>query len=469
MTDAGFAYLAHFYVFLLFSFSICLLLIAGKLNRTPTIIWVCSNFFVSASIEFFVIGEVGLGLNFHPIIFAFNSFAPFLKFMALSNGWKWKRIRWFMLGYGCCFIAIPLYELNIINNELSVFLNSASLNVAIFSCILALIFNRYWSGFTGRILMSAHFVLVFIIGMIRTHESWRRNTIYLVLDARDEPFSWLFFLAAVGCISQLAFLLMLASRTQRYARVKQRREERMRARSVSLNAQNREINRLLDEQRRLLEVLTHEVRQPINNAQAALQNIMSDLRPGDGNQKNVFPVTKRIQKILDDITLSLTNAIIGATVLERGEAAELRDCEIISIAQLALLDSPDNVRERIVVDFPAHDLVLAVDPILLRLALRNLLDNAAKFSPPGTAIEFSISLDEERFGVLISVSNCVSSSFVFERDMLERGKRGHNVAGKEGSGIGLYIVSEIARIHGQKMVIADAEPGKVTFGILLSE
>jgi signal transduction histidine kinase len=317
--------------------------------------------------------------------------------------------------------------------------------------------------------MSAHFVLVFIIGMIRTHESWRRNTIYLVLDARDEPFSWLFFLAAVGCISQLAFLLMLASRTQRYARVKQRREERMRARSVSLNAQNREINRLLDEQRRLLEVLTHEVRQPINNAQAALQNIMSDLRPGDGNQKNVFPVTKRIQKILDDITLSLTNAIIGATLLERRESAELRDCEIISIAQFALLDSPDNVRERIVVDFPERDLILAVDPILLRLALRNLLDNAAKFSPPGTAIEFSISLDEERFGVLISVSNCVSSSFVFERDMLERGKRGHNVAGKEGSGIGLYIVSEIARIHGQKMVIADAEPGKVTFGILLSE
>ena len=469
MTGSAFTYLAHFYVLMLFSFSICLVFMAGKLNRAPTNIWICSNLMVAASIELFAVGEVSSGLNFHPIIFLLNSIAPVFKFFVLSYGWKWKRIRWFMLLIGSLFITIPLAGLNIINSNFNAFLIAASSNVAIFSCFFAIIFNRHWSGFAGRILMAIHFILIFAIWILRTSESWQQEALYLFLNNNEAPLSWLFFLAAVGCMGQLSFLLMLASRTQRYAQVKQRREERMRARSKSLNVQNREINRLLDEQRRLLETLTHEVRQPINNAQAALQNIMSDLRPEDGNQKNVFPVAKRIQNILDDITLSLSNAIIGATLLERGEAAELRDCEIISIAQLALLDSPDNVRERIVVDFPAHDLVLAVDPILLRLALRNLLDNAAKFSPPGTAIEFSIALDDERFGVLVSVTNCVARSFVFERDMLERGKRGHNVTGKEGSGIGLFIVSEIARIHGQKMVIADVEPGKVTFGILLSE
>ncbi len=267
----------------------------------------------------------------------------------------------------------------------------------------------------------------------------------------------------------MAFLLLLTSRTQRYDQIMQRRAERIRARSISLKMQNKEISRLLDEQRRMLETLTHEVRQPINNAQAALQGIISDLKPEQANRKRVLPVAARIQSILDGITLSLSNAIIGATLVERGESPDLRDCEIISIAQLALLDCPPNVRERIVFQAPANDIFLPVDPILLRLALRNLLDNAAKFSLPGTEIVFSIALDEARFGVLMAVTNAVPDTLTFEHAMVNRGKRGANAVAKEGSGIGLYIVSEVARIHGHDMVIDTSIPGKITFGILLSE
>jgi signal transduction histidine kinase len=317
--------------------------------------------------------------------------------------------------------------------------------------------------------MAFQFSLAIVTSFFRVGEIWQRDTVYLFVDARDNPLIWLLFLAALSFMSQLAFLLMLASRTQRHAQIKQRRMERIRARSISLLGQNREISRLLDEQRRLLETLTHEVRQPINNAQAALQGIISDLQPAHVNQNRVLPVAIRVQGILDDITLSLSNAIVGATLVERGEGAKMRDCEIISIAHLALLDCPEGARERIVFDFPANDILLPVDPILLRLALRNLLDNAAKFSPPGTEIIFSISLDEARLGVLIAVTSCVEKSFIFADGMLERGKRGQNAEGKDGSGFGLYIVNEIARIHGQNMVVEAAEPGKVTFGIVLPE
>ena len=90
MTGSAFTYLAHFYVLMLFSFSICLVFMAGKLNRAPTNIWICSNLMVAASIELFAVGEVSSGLNFHPIIFLLNSIAPVFKFFVLSYGWKWK-------------------------------------------------------------------------------------------------------------------------------------------------------------------------------------------------------------------------------------------------------------------------------------------------------------------------------------------------------------------------------------------
>ena len=317
--------------------------------------------------------------------------------------------------------------------------------------------------------MMINFAFAGIAVFWRTLRSWEQGSLFFLFGTKEDVIFVLIMLGAVGTVAQMAFLLMLTGRTRYYANIKQRREERVRARSISLRWQNKEISRLLDEQRRLLQTLTHEVRQPINNAQAALQGIMSDLQPIRGNQKRALPVAIRIQGILDDITLSLSNAIVGATLVERGEGANLRECEILSIAQLALLDCPNGVRERIVIDFPENDIFLAVDPILLRLALRNLLDNAAKFSPSETEIVFSITLDEERFGVLIAVKNCVESSFVFEHDMVGRGSRGLNAGAKEGSGIGLYVVNEVARIHGNDMVIETSEPGKVTFGILLSE
>ncbi|OYU34938.1 ATP-binding protein [Novosphingobium sp. PASSN1] len=469
MIQFSFVQIAHFYVAMLFCFSVCLVFAAEKTSRKPTLIWIISNLVAGLAMEMFVVGELELHIHLRPMVFLLQGFAPFFKFLALAHSLKWPRIRWIVSGLMVTCLMIPLTIYQITGILPGPFIANFAAVSATAACIIVIIYNKYWKGFFSKFVMILNFILAIYLLFLRLLKSWQQETIFFLLSSKDEVIFVLTFLAIISFIGQMAFLLMLTSRTQYYAKIKQRREERVRARSVSLRWQNKEISRLLDEQRRLLQTLTHEVRQPINNAQAALQGIMSDLQPMRGNQKRALPVAIRIQGILDDITLSLSNAIVGATLVERGKGANLHDCEILSIAQLALLDCPNGVRERIVIDFPENDIFLAVDPILLRLALRNLLDNAAKFSPPETEIVFSISLDEERFGVLIAVKNCVESSFVFERDMVGRGSRGLNAEAKEGSGIGLYVVNEVARIHGTDMVIETSEPGNVTFGILLSE
>ena len=469
MIQFSFIQIAHFYVAMLFCFSICLIFSAGKTSTTPTFIWIISNIVSGLAIEIFVFGEIEFNLKLRPIVFLLQGLAPFLKFIALAHGLKWRKIRWIVsvIMATCLVIPLGLYQLSGIL-PWPLIANFAAISATI-SCIVVTVYNKYWKNFFAKLALILNFSLAIFGIILKLEKGWKENTIFFLLSSKDEVIFVLTFLAITSFIAQMAFLLMLASRNQYYAKIKQRREERIRARSISLKLQNKEISRLLDEQRRLLETLTHEVRQPINNAQAALQGIMSDLQPSRSNHKRALPVAIRIQGILDEITLSLSNAIVGATLVERGEGVDLRDCEITSIAQLALLDCPEFVRKRVVVDFPATDIFLAADPILLRLALRNMLDNAAKFSPPRTEIVFSISLDDSRLGILIAVSNRVESSFVFEPDMLERGKRGPNSAAKDGSGIGLYIVNQIARIHGQNMLVDYDEPGKVTFGMLLSE
>lgn len=469
MIQFSFIQIAHFYVAMLFCFSVCLVFAAEKTSRKPTFIWLISNLAAGLAMEMFVVGEIGLNIQLRPMVFLLQGFAPFFKFFALAHGLKWPKIRWIVSGVmvTCLVIPLAIYQAKGILPG-PIIANVAAI-VATFACVIVAICNKYWKGFLGRYVMIVNFVLAIVAIVWRLLKSWQQETIFFLLSSKDEVIFVLTFLAVVSFVGQMAFLLMLTSRSQHYAKIKQRREERIRARSISLRWQNKEVSRLLDEQRRLLQTLTHEVRQPINNAQAALQGIMSDLQPIRGNQMRALPVAIRIQGILDDITLSLSNAIVGATLVERGEGANLHDCEITGIAQLALLDCPASARERIVFDAPESDIFLAVDPILLRLALRNLLDNAAKFSLPGTEIVFSIGLDETRFGVLVSVTNTVSHDFTFQRDLVGRGKRGPNAESKEGSGIGLYVVNEVARIHGREMVVESPQPGKVAFGILLSE
>ncbi len=464
-----FEYVAYAYVALLFAFSICLILVAGEANRRPARLWLISNILAGIAMLLFVQGELTFSAHFIPFLPMFQGYALAAKFLALSNGWNSPRYRRLVFSLFLVPFAIALFFAVTPYFQLRSILFAISGIVVCAACIFAVSYNRYWNGLVGRSAMLVNFCLSAAAYVWRANASWPFASNYAFFGTGREKLLTLTLLVILSFLAQMAFLLMLTGRTQRRAEIKKRRAERIRTRAVSLKLQNKEISRLLDEQRRMLETLTHEVRQPINNAQAALQGIMSELH--GVNEKRTLPIAIRIQGILDGITLSLSNAIIGATLVERGEGSELRECEIISIAQLALHDCPATLHERIICDFPASDIFLAADPILLRLALRNLLDNAAKFSPTGTEIIFSIALDEARFGVLISVTNAVPSSFLFERHMVKRGKRGSDddIAGKEGSGIGLHIVSEVARIHGRSMVVEHDEPGKVTFGMLLAE
>jgi two-component system phosphate regulon sensor histidine kinase PhoR len=103
-----------------------------------------------------------------------------------------------------------------------------------------------------------------------------------------------------------------------------------------------------------------------------------------------------------------------------------------------------------------------VDADAIQQALVNLLDNAIKFSPPGTAITVTLACDEERDTWRLSVSDQgpgipkEEQSRIFERfyrpgDELRRET--------QGTGIGLSLVKSIAEAHGGTITV-ESERGK---------
>jgi len=110
------------------------------------------------------------------------------------------------------------------------------------------------------------------------------------------------------------------------------------------------------------------------------------------------------------------------------------------------------------------DVVAAVDPGALRQILLNLLDNAAKYGPPGQTVVTSmrvvdgavrIAVDDEGPGIAADDRERIWEPF-------RRSDR-HLDSAVAGTGIGLAVVSDLTRLHGGRVWVEAAPRGGARF------
>ncbi len=97
------------------------------------------------------------------------------------------------------------------------------------------------------------------------------------------------------------------------------------------------------------------------------------------------------------------------------------------------------------------------DPVVLREAIRNLVDNALKYAPSGIV---SVAVRPSAAGWQVDVSDCGPG--IPEDDMArmtERFSRGEATAGIAGAGLGLHIVRQVADAYGGRLELANRPEG----------
>lgn len=270
----------------------------------------------------------------------------------------------------------------------------------------------------------------------------------------------------VSFFMQIAFIGLLAARQSRIRVLAERRSVRAAERARVMRAAKAETDRLSEERLGFLKMLTHEVRQPMNNAQAALQAIIMQISSATSKPTKVREAARKTQNVLDGIVLTLTNAIAGATLIERGQGASLQRVDAIDICHLAILDCQLSDQGRISFVRDEPHLFLDCDPVLMRLSLRNLLDNAIKYSPRGSAILFRAAVDDQEFGARFTVSNELADTLSLHGNIFERGKRAVDKV-YEGFGVGLFIVNETARVHFGRLTYYQKNVSEVTFDLFI--
>jgi signal transduction histidine kinase len=113
------------------------------------------------------------------------------------------------------------------------------------------------------------------------------------------------------------------------------------------------------------------------------------------------------------------------------------------------------------------DARLCADWQLVRIAVVNLLDNASKYSSENDDIHLKV-LSANPDMLCIEVSDQgVGISSDLQPHVFEKFARGRHVADIHGSGLGLYLVSWIARFHGGYIEVTSTEGEGSTFRLYL--
>lgn len=235
---------------------------------------------------------------------------------------------------------------------------------------------------------------------------------------------------------------------------------------MQLERHAHDLNTVLRERSEMLNVLAHEVRQPLNNASAALQNAAHTLA-ASGDLAATEPLT-RAQRVLGQVMAGVDNALAVASLVAGNGQAVMAESDVNLLLGIAIADMPAPERERIRVVRESATRTLMLDPSLTRLALRNLLANALAFSPPQAAVD--VRLSDAPNGLFIDVIDRGPGidAAVLPR-LFQRGARGRAHERRGSHGLGLYIVRRALEMQGGRAFLLATGPQGSAFRLELNE
>ncbi len=196
---------------------------------------------------------------------------------------------------------------------------------------------------------------------------------------------------------------------------------------------------VIENERRFTADAAHELRTPIAALQAQIQAVQlasSDAERSECLHKSLQGTERMSHLVGQLLTLSRLDELSAPALLEPLDLTELARACSAELAPLAL-------DKHIALELHADSATsVPASEELLRILLRNLLDNAIRYTPQGGQVSIAVAQNM----LTISDSGCG----VAEDDLPLLGQRFNRLdrAAQDGVGLGLSIVQRIAALHG---------------------
>jgi signal transduction histidine kinase len=211
------------------------------------------------------------------------------------------------------------------------------------------------------------------------------------------------------------------------------------------------------QQKEFLAVVAHELRNPLTPIRIAA-GMLGFAGPEEIPRYQAI-IEKEVEymvRLVNDL-VDVSHVNTGKLRIER-ESVDLST--IIDEAVAACRPAMDKRLQRFSVQAPARAIRLNADPVRMAQVVRNLLDNASKYTPDGGQIALSVAVLDETIVMSVSDNGIgITAEFlarIFEPFVQDKHAIGFNGAGL---GIGLTVVRELVDAHGGHVMASSAGTG----------
>lgn len=221
-----------------------------------------------------------------------------------------------------------------------------------------------------------------------------------------------------------------------------------------------------DRLRRFTTDASHELRTPLAVIRGIGEVGMGEARNASEHRETIGSMLEEVDRLtnLVDTLLRLSHGDAGTARLAR-DPTDLGGLTNEVVSSLGILAEERN--QRLAVDV-ASRVVVSVDRFVLREAITNIVDNAIKYSPPGSTIDVRVRADGDQAIVAVGDEGpgiaAEHRERVFDRFFrLDEGRPRDS----GGTGLGLAIAKWAVEINGGHVTVEERPTGGSVFRIVL--
>ena len=221
---------------------------------------------------------------------------------------------------------------------------------------------------------------------------------------------------------------------------------------------------------KFISTASHQLRTPLAGLRWAL-NLLGSGEEGVLNPQQ-HDLVRKTSDVVSNLNKLLDELLTISRAEEEGLTYNFEKCDLAPLVKRIIADMSIPIKE--------HDLSVSlivpeqslppvnVDPMIISMAIRNILDNAIRYSLPKGAVRVSLSAADQN--VILSVKDSgigileEDQKFVFSKFFRAKNAQLYQT---EGSGLGLYLVKKIIERHNGRITFESKKDAGSEFYIYL--
>lgn len=271
--------------------------------------------------------------------------------------------------------------------------------------------------------------------------------------------------AEFAAVIIMCLLMVLMGVVYYFLRKSQRNYQVLTQQQLLLEQTARELAETNAIKDKLFSLIGHDLRSPI----ASMKLNVRQIQETDKQPELLLPIINRLEKQVDNVLTLLTNLLDWSMIQLKGFQLLLQPVLLHEITEETITQASERLwqKQLIVINQVDKTLLAMADKHQLRAVLRNILDNAIKFTPPGGYIR--IQAVAQGSGVELQVRD---SGLGMSADQIEKLFSSPDVRsgtmGESGIGLGLRICREMLDRQGGSLHIERRPKGGTLVRIRLA-